>query len=457
MNLTWHLARKDLRRFAAPVAVWLALLVGPLVAFRFFVPNLDGHMASSLEASVRIASIWTGVLVAVQGLIGYALAGALVLEDSQRGTTAFWKTRPISRGRLIGAKALAGGVAFIVAPPVALAAVWLTLGFDGREIGVSAWAFTTVHGSLAAVAFVLALITRHLAQLFLFTLALGVGFFGLGIVARPALMRVNRTDEPHVAPVIRAAERPEDRAAEIVPEATMTKFSPRSLPTLFVAAPWTGDRGYVPGFARLTDGSLGWGATGPGAVQAGLRTLGFKRETELLRWQIQPMGRLWSPDYTDSLTGTLEVWAGRMRVVGEMPVRVGSVIVEGAERTRIVGLERGNGNVDTIFIEERDAAATAATKWAKSNLPRRDTEGIRSVDSYYLVNRAAGAAHGLSVAEIRGLELTLVSARYRRLNVPRSEVWDNAVLIKLRFEIERRFDRPLDVRGVTLWERGTTR
>lgn len=453
MNLAWHVARKDLRRFALPVAFWIAFLVGPLVAFRFFSPELDGHMASSLDASLRILSIWLGILAAAQGMIIYALTGALVLEDPWRSTTAFWRTRPIARPRLLAAKAIGAGVAFLVAPVVVLAVAWFGLGFGVPEIAAAAWAFAKVYGGIATVAFALAVASRHLAQLFFHTIVLGGVVAVVGFFAGPAIARALRPDVRTSGMVMRSAERPEDRAAEIVPEATMTKFSGKSVPTLFVAAPWAGDRGYVPAFARLSDGSIAWGPAGPGTVQAGLRALGFDRETGPLRWQIQALERGRMPGDDVSLEGTLEVWAGRMRVVGEMPVRVGGAIANGAAGTRIVGVNRLEGKLDAIFVEERDTAIMAAGRWDGGWSPHE----FQCIDFYYLVNRAVGRAHGLWASTVGAVEIASLSARYRRLSAPGADTGEDCVLIKLRFEIERRFERPLDVRGVTTPERKAKR
>lgn len=125
MRLAWHIARKDIRRMAAPVAGWLTFIVVTTVWFR-----LAGGGLRSGDLTILIT--WTRLLVALQLVMGYLLAGAAVLEDPLAGTAGFWSTRPISNRRLFGAKMIGVGLLFVLAPAIALIPVWLLCGFPAH-------------------------------------------------------------------------------------------------------------------------------------------------------------------------------------------------------------------------------------------------------------------------------------------------------------------------------------
>ncbi|HUR60505.1 MAG TPA: hypothetical protein VM029_22470 [Opitutaceae bacterium] len=246
-----------------------------------------------------------------------------------------------------------------------------------------------------------------------------------------------------------ANETPADRAVEVVAEPTLTKFRPNSLPTLFVAAPWSGDQHYVPALARLSDGKIAQGAAGPGSVEAGLRALGFSKEQSPLTWQLMMPGSMHA-EANPQVNGRLEVWSVRPRVIAEIPLRVGAEMKDGSTRTRIMGMTRNDaGRLDEVFIEERESRTSSVESFDRHGSVGAANQ-YRYIDEYFLVNRATGQAQPVSTSKLGKVEMSSLLIGFTRLFVAGGDSWENGALIKLRFECEHRFERPLDVHGVTL-------
>lgn len=126
MSLAWHIARKDIRRMVLPVTAWLAFIVVTTAGFR-----LGSGMAGG-EDDVSLLTTWTMLLAGLQSVVGYLLAGAMVLEDPLVGTGGFLLTRPVANARLLLGKLLAALVLFVVAPAVALQPVWWLCRFPAE-------------------------------------------------------------------------------------------------------------------------------------------------------------------------------------------------------------------------------------------------------------------------------------------------------------------------------------
>lgn len=118
MRLAWHIARKDIGRLAVPVAAWLAFIVVTTVGFRL------GSGLAGAGDDISLVTTWTVLLAGLQSVVGYLLAGAMVLEDPLVGTSGFWMTRPVANARLFLGKLLAAVLLFVVAPALALLPVW---------------------------------------------------------------------------------------------------------------------------------------------------------------------------------------------------------------------------------------------------------------------------------------------------------------------------------------------
>lgn len=178
MSPTWHIVRKDTRRLALPVAVWLAFQAGALAWFE----QAPGFLASDVSTWLYGYGLWIEQIVIVQGLFGFVLVGVLMLEDPARGSDVFWRTRPISGARLLAAKGLAAGLMFVVAPVVVLLPLWLALGFSAGEAGGAA--LTLIRGQLGVM--LLGLAAGSLAASLAQQVGLVILLFGLQTASNAA-------------------------------------------------------------------------------------------------------------------------------------------------------------------------------------------------------------------------------------------------------------------------------
>ncbi len=104
MNLILHVMAKDLRRLTWALALWAGAGVLAVVGM-----NVSGPPQSTLESLGLVAMFqFFGLSI--------ALIAAIVQEDGLTESTAFWRTRPISGGRLLLAKLGLIGVLFVVIP-----------------------------------------------------------------------------------------------------------------------------------------------------------------------------------------------------------------------------------------------------------------------------------------------------------------------------------------------------
>lgn len=127
MNLTLHLVRHDFARMRPWIAIWVTVLVAPIV------------VGATLLARSPFGDTWKApdtlaVINGTQVFVAYLLTVILVHEHPLIGTTQFWLTRPISRRRLFAAKAI--GAFLIVALPPLLVGLpwWLWCGFGVADI-----------------------------------------------------------------------------------------------------------------------------------------------------------------------------------------------------------------------------------------------------------------------------------------------------------------------------------
>lgn len=175
MNLIAHIVRKDLRRLAAPLGVWLTVVVGKAAALVVYA-----------RGSAPWPGEWFGPGVAcVNGLemmLGYLIAVLLVLEDSPSDGRALWQTRPVSGATLLKAKLCASALVFVTAPVLLLTPLWLAAGFGCGELGLAALDWVCVRGALVVVALTMAAVSGGITTAIFAPLALAV-FIGLGALA----------------------------------------------------------------------------------------------------------------------------------------------------------------------------------------------------------------------------------------------------------------------------------
>lgn len=166
-----HLLRKDLRHVRFLFSVWLLLL---LVQSALIGSGL-GAAPDNFVAQAAFSMVML-ILPLLQGLVVIVLVPLLIQDEPLVGTTAFWFTRPISRGQLLSAKALFIA-AFLVIPPLVLEAVIFIANGISREDTLRALP-EVLYGSLNAILplAALAVLTRTFAK---FVLWLAVAFVAM--------------------------------------------------------------------------------------------------------------------------------------------------------------------------------------------------------------------------------------------------------------------------------------
>ena len=149
MNTVLHLVRKDLRRLAGPVALWLALVAGKALGLLLYAA---GDLSWPGE--------WIGPAVAyangMEAVIGLLLVVMLVLEDAPTDPRAFWKTRPVAGAHLLAAKVAGALLMFVALPVVALTPIWIAAGFGAGEVGWAALDWALLRGTLTLAVLALA-------------------------------------------------------------------------------------------------------------------------------------------------------------------------------------------------------------------------------------------------------------------------------------------------------------
>ena len=176
MNLTLNIVRKDLVRMRLWLACWAALLVAPILMGAWFVGHnpfekRDGDLQSEVA-----------ILTGVQVFVAYLLTILVLQEDSVVGTRQFWLTRPISRARLLAAKALSVLVIVGLAPVAVSVPWWLGCGFTAGQMTEAAGETLLVLTLAMLPAAAMATLTDSFARALLWTVALAAvllfgGFF----------------------------------------------------------------------------------------------------------------------------------------------------------------------------------------------------------------------------------------------------------------------------------------
>lgn len=519
MKLTWHIVRKDARRLALPVGIWLTFIVVTTIWMRTSSWSDERVEVASATAWVRLMGslTWVVWLVETAGLV--ALAGVLGQEDRVIGPAASWRTRPIAASRLLRAKLIAGFLLLVVAPLVVLLPVWWAIGFGSSEVLAAAGAIAGWHALLFVSALCLSALTEDLGQHVFalltwfalvglvtfvvpmiwdlkgvssgamatramivwvmpwlmmpvalvcqyFTARTRVGWtlllIGLGLTG--TVQMIWRWDMGEMLPGRKPA--PADRAAPVALQSLVTPAN-RNLPhALFLEVsgdllrdelmvPWSGagelrwaDGATVP--MRFNRGGL-WGEN------AAMRVAGVRPSGGNLRWDMAT----WFGDAPDErLRSGAAVFAGdlkfarvKARVLYELPLRNGARAVNGLNVTRVIGWEETEAN--SLLIEERDASPWLPDVRGREGRDRAYT------DSFLLVQRPLGIVKALHIQEIgragaNGVGVTLRALQttppLREVGGKREEIagWrDGAVLVKVRFEPARWFEREFSALPLT--------
>ncbi len=170
MNLTWHIVKKDLRSLWAPLALWALLVVAQVgvgVNLLFGQGSADGLWFQRMIG-------YNYVLVSLDLLFAYVLVSALLHEDSLVGTTVFWRTRPISGGRLLGAKLMGAAIMFGALPVLIWLPWWLTCNYGWREIAGAVPEILGMHAVAVMAALLVAVLTDNLGRFLGWTIMLAI-------------------------------------------------------------------------------------------------------------------------------------------------------------------------------------------------------------------------------------------------------------------------------------------
>ncbi|PTY00343.1 hypothetical protein [Opitutus sp. ER46] len=162
MKLIWHIAAKDMRRLAWPVALWLLLVVaGPVLLLR------AGPSSPPFASDLYAIGAYVSVVMILQLVTGYMLAGGIVQQDVLVGTTTFWRTRPIAPLRLLTAKLLAAVLLFLVAPVLLLVPIWFRCSFTPADVLGCAWSFCGLQLVVLVPGLLVASLTRNAGHMFI--------------------------------------------------------------------------------------------------------------------------------------------------------------------------------------------------------------------------------------------------------------------------------------------------
>lgn len=183
MTLTWHIIKKDFRRFWPLVLVLLTVfVVESLIGARllYHQGEFDFELFSQSRDYAQIAAV-------LQVLLTGLLVSGIVHEDGFVGTNRAWMTRPISNARLIASKLAGIAILFCILPGLVTLPWWVSAGFGLGEAGTAFWAIFVRQGITALCILPFALITpnlsRFLLALFGCFLALLASAYFLGTLA----------------------------------------------------------------------------------------------------------------------------------------------------------------------------------------------------------------------------------------------------------------------------------
>jgi hypothetical protein len=177
MKLIWHIVKKDLRRLWLPVALW-ALLVAAQIGVGMNLLLSQG--TADVEWFTQM-SVYSVMLLTLDLLFAYVLVAALVQDDSLVGTNLFWRTRPISGRRLLGAKLLAAAIMFGALPTLIWLPWWLSCGYGWREVAGAIPEILGEHAVAVMAGLLVAVLTDTLGRFLGWTIILAATVATLGM------------------------------------------------------------------------------------------------------------------------------------------------------------------------------------------------------------------------------------------------------------------------------------
>jgi hypothetical protein len=525
VKLVWHIAQKDLRRMAPAVALWVALMLGATIWFRTASPGAGVQGSAMFVDWLPVMGTWSHLFTAAQFIIGFLLAGALMLEDPLVGADAFWLTRPIANGRLLVAKLVAEALLFVVVPAAGLALVWLCCGFSVPEAWQMAchvgWrlelmAFFAIvvaslsrnlvqflSGSVALVVVVLLIVGRYFwpaplgapatdwaelvaSKILVGNLVLAGGW--AGVCVWQFLTRSRKTGWIIVICVIVACRviriawpwntwallnRPEAHIA--VPPASQVTVVTKSVSLRRLENRFRDHMLHLNAAVTVTPGKAAdgiWYApvgaaveiTWENAAQHYRINLGRSGDSwadglaaTYLTGEVQPPMAWQTYGWTDAsatppsgearISGSWHIWAANVRVIGELPMRVGGEISDRGSISRVVAVESSLGWDKTLVVEERELIF--------DQLDKVPTTGDWS-DAFVLLNRDTKQAVLVSHNDLGSAGMNGVATIFRRLFIPDAQPGEDwrrgAVLVKIRIEPKKVLRLPFEARASVVEE-----
>lgn len=153
MSLILHLMTKDARYLRYELAIWLALV---LAQAGLVLSGVDARAPWSALGTIGILyqTLWI-----LQLVIGGIFAAQLVQCDSLVGSTAFWRTRPISRLTLLTAKLASAATVVLAVPFVVELATYVALGLGVGDSLSAACSGLALRAVLLSPVLVIAVVT----------------------------------------------------------------------------------------------------------------------------------------------------------------------------------------------------------------------------------------------------------------------------------------------------------
>lgn len=170
--------RKDLRFLLWPWLAWMGLLAARIAHGFWCILAPSGNHPDSQSLDFT--------LTALGALVCYLLVLRLVQADAPLRPRAFWRTRPISGGGLLAAKALAAFLLFGLAPVLVSLPWWLFNSLAGSDLALAALELVLTHVAIILPAFLLASVVDSFARAVLWSVVQYGAIVGLVLIAGPS-------------------------------------------------------------------------------------------------------------------------------------------------------------------------------------------------------------------------------------------------------------------------------
>ena len=167
MRRLLHLAWFDTLAMRVPLALWGAVLLIEGAVFYF------GPIESPVLPELGRMSAMLG-LVVIRMVASVVIVALLIHADPTVGTTAFWRSRPISRLALLGSKLVSTALWLVVLPGVVTTVVLSLLGMNLADAATGGSMTSYEQAVFVSMALALAIVTRNLVQ-FIVAAAIAMG------------------------------------------------------------------------------------------------------------------------------------------------------------------------------------------------------------------------------------------------------------------------------------------